>query len=132
MPFPRSEKVVFLKTWPLLHRIGRTECPGRFQNGCFYTVPAGSVREFSSSPHSENLVGILKVKLKKVDEGEGEVAQSCPTLSDPVDCSLPRFSVHGILQARILEWVTISFSRGSSRPRDRTWVSHIEGRRFNL
>ena len=42
------------------------------------------------------------------------------------------FSVHGILQARILEWVTISFSRGSSRPRDRTWVSHIGGRRFNL
>ena len=39
-----------------------------------------------------------------------EVAQSCPTLCDPVDCSLPGFSVHGILQARILEWVTISFS----------------------
>ena len=43
-----------------------------------------------------------------------EVAQSCPTRCDPVDCSLPGFSVHGILQARILEWVTISFSRGSS------------------
>ena len=38
------------------------------------------------------------------------VAQSCPTLCNPVDCSLPGFSVHGILQARILEWVTISFS----------------------
>ena len=49
-----------------------------------------------------------------ISEGEGEVAQSCPTLCDPVDCSLPGFSVHGILQARILEWVTISFSRGSS------------------
>ena len=47
-----------------------------------------------------------------------EVAQSCPTLCNPVDCSLPGFSVHGILQARILEWVTISFSRGSSRPGD--------------
>ena len=47
-------------------------------------------------------------------------------------CSLPGFSVHGILQARILEWVTISFSRASSRPRDRTQVSHIGGRRFNL
>ena len=46
--------------------------------------------------------------------GEGEVAQSCPTLWDPVDCSLPGFSIHGILQARILGWVTISFSRGSS------------------
>ena len=50
----------------------------------------------------------------------------------PVDCSPPSFSVHGILQARILEWVAISFSRGSSRPRDRTQVPHITGRRFNL
>ena len=61
-----------------------------------------------------------------------EVAQSCPTLCNPVDCSLPGSSIHGILQVRILEWVAISFSRGSSRPRDRTWVSHIAGRRFNL
>ena len=60
------------------------------------------------------------------------VAQSCPTLCDPMDCSLPGFSIHGILQERILEWVTISFSRGSSRPRDRTQVSRIGGRRFNL
>ena len=43
-----------------------------------------------------------------------EVAQSCPTLCDPVDCSPPGSSVHGILQARILEWVALSFSRGSS------------------
>ena len=47
-------------------------------------------------------------------ESESEVAQSCPTLCDPVDCNLPGSSVHGILQARILEWVAISFSRGSS------------------
>ena len=64
--------------------------------------------------------------------GEGEVAQSCPILCDPVDCSLPGSSIHGILQARILEWVAISFSRGSSRPRDQTQVSRIRGRRFNL
>ena len=49
-----------------------------------------------------------------------------------MDCTPPGSSVHGILQARILEWVTISFSRGSSRSRDRTQVSHIAGRRFNL
>ena len=61
-----------------------------------------------------------------------EVTQSCLTLCDPIDCSLPGFSIHGILQARILEWVTISFSRGSSRPRDRTWVFCIGGRLFNL
>ena len=47
-----------------------------------------------------------------VCKAESEVAQSCPTLLDPMDCSLPGSSVHGILQARILEWVAISFSRG--------------------
>ena len=46
------------------------------------------------------------------------VAQSCPTLCDPMDCSPQGSSVHGILQARILEWVAISFSRGSPQPRD--------------
>ena len=45
----------------------------------------------------------------------------------PMDCSLPDFSVHGILQARILEWVAVSFSRGSSQPGDRTQVSRIAG-----
>ena len=49
---------------------------------------------------------------------------------DRIDCSLPGFSVHGIFQARILEWAAISFSRGSSQPGDRTWVSHIVGRCF--
>ena len=58
------------------------------------------------------------------------VAQSCLTFCDPTDCSTPGFSVHGILQARILEWVAIPFSRGSSQPRDRTWVSYIVGRFF--
>ena len=65
-------------------------------------------------------------------ESESEVAQSCPTLCDPVDCTLPGSSIHGILQAVIPEWVAISFSRGSSRPRNQTWVSRIGGRRFNL
>ena len=65
-------------------------------------------------------------------ESESEVAQSCPTLCDPVDCGPPGSSVHGILQARILEWVAISFSRGSSQLRDWTQVSRIAGRRFNL
>ena len=53
------------------------------------------------------------------------VAQSCPTLCDPMDYSLPGFPVHGILQARILEWVAVPFSRGSSQPRDWTQVSCI-------
>ena len=62
----------------------------------------------------------------------GEVVQSCLTLCNPVDCSLPGSSVHGIFQARILEWVAISFSRGSSWPRDWTWVSHTVGRLFTI
>ena len=61
-----------------------------------------------------------------------EVAQSCPTLCYPLDCSLPGSSLHGILQARVLEWVAISFSRESSQPWDWTRVSCIPGRRFNL
>ena len=58
---------------------------------------------------------------------ESEVAQSCLTLCDPMDCSLPSSSVHGIVQARILEWVAISFSRGSSWPTDGTCISCIDG-----
>ena len=61
-----------------------------------------------------------------------KVAQLCSTLFDPMDCSLPDSSVHGILQARILEWVAIPFSKGSSRPRDQTLVSRIAGRFFIL
>ena len=56
----------------------------------------------------------------------------CPTLSDLMDCSPPGSSAHRILQARILEWVAICFYRGSSQPRDRTWVSHIAGRIFTV
>ena len=63
-------------------------------------------------------------------QGKSEVAQSCLTLCDPRDCSLPGSSVHGIFQARVLEWVAISFSRGSSQPRDWALASHIAGKCF--
>ena len=53
-------------------------------------------------------------------------------LFDPMDCSPPGSSVHAIFQARILEWVAISISKGSFRPRDWTWVSHIAGRLFTI
>ena len=53
------------------------------------------------------------------------VAQACLTLWDPTDCSLPGSSVSGILQARILELVAISYSRGSSQPKDQTHISCI-------
>ena len=56
------------------------------------------------------------------------VTQLCPSLCDPMDCSPPGSSVHGILQARILEWVAMPSSRGSSQHRDRTQISCIAGR----
>ena len=58
------------------------------------------------------------------------VSSVCLTLCDPVYCSPPGSSVHGILQARILEWVAVCFSRGSSQPRDQTCVSCTAGRFF--
>ena len=61
-----------------------------------------------------------------------EVPESCRTLCGPMDCSRLGSTILGILQARILERVAISFSRGSSWSRDRTRVSRIAGRRFNL
>ena len=68
----------------------------------------------------------VKLKVKVL------VAQPCPTLCDPIDCSPPGSSIHGILQARILEWVVVTFSRGSSQPRDQTWVSCIAARFFTI
>ena len=65
------------------------------------------------------LLQCMKVK------SESEVAQSCPTLSDPMDCSLPGSSVHGIFQARVLEWVAIAFSRRHKRRRFDPWVKKI-------
>ena len=67
------------------------------------------------------------IQKKKKKRKKVLVAQLCPTLCKPMDCGLSG-SVHGILQVRILEWVAIPFSRGSSWPRDWTWVSCIAGR----
>ena len=80
------------------------------RKGCF-------IQEASSLEES------MKVKVK---------VKSCLTLCDPMDCSLSGSSIRGILQARILEWVAISFSRGSSQPRDWTRVSLIAGRCFTI
>ena len=60
------------------------------------------------------------------------ITQSCRTLFDPMNCSLPSSSVHGILQARILEWVAISFSKGSCQLRNQTRVSCTVGRFFTV
>ena len=84
--------------------------------------PKGFVRVSYSGlcPHSQ------KKKSKML------LSQSCLTLFNPMDYSPPGSSVHGILQARILEWITISFSRGSSWSRDRIQVSCIAGRFFTI
>ena len=79
----------------------------------------------------------ISLVIQSESKSESEVAQSCPTLCDPMDCSLPVHgshpsSVHGILQAGVLEWVAISFSRRSSQPRDGTQVSRIAGRCFTI
>ena len=73
--------------------------------------------------------GSLPLKCKSESGVKVSVAQSCPTL---MGCSPPGSSVHRILQARILEWVTITFSRGSSWPRDWTQVPCIEGKFFTI
>ena len=65
-------------------------------------------------------------------EWVSEVTRSCLTLCNPMDCSLPGFSIHGIFQVRVLESVAISFTRRSPRPSDWTWVSHIVGRCFTI
>ena len=73
---------------------------------------------------------LLYIWCESESKSESEVTQSCPTLCDPTDCSLPGSSVHGIFQARVLEWGAISFSRGSLHPRDWTRVSLIVGSCF--
>ena len=80
------------------------------------SVPWADFHKYSKSPH---------VILRVVSCVRAQSLQSCPTLCDPMDCSLPDSSVHGILQARILEWVAMPFSRGSSQPRNQTQVSCI-------
>ena len=63
------------------------------------------------------------------DKVKGKAAQSCPTFCDPMHCI---YTVHGILQARILEFVVVPFSRGSYKPRDQTQVSHTAGKFFTI
>ena len=97
------------------------------------------------SPPGSSVLGILQARIlewvasyfSKLPHRAGIMNEwshsvMCPTLCDPMDCSLSGSSVHGIFQARVLEWIAISFSRGSSWPRDRTQVSRITDRRFTI
>ena len=73
----------------------------------------------------------LKCSLHLKSE-QWKFSQSCPTLWDPMDCRLQGSSVHGIFQARVLEWVAISFSRGSPWPRNQTWDWHCRQTLYHL
>ena len=90
------------------------------------------IHDFSWTHRRTEFTGKTSTLKSGKKKSESEVTQSCPTLCDPMDCSLPGSSVHGIFQASVLEWVAISFSRGSSQPRDQTWVSRIVGRCFTI
>ena len=74
------------------------------------------------------LRGALNIRGRDVDLIlHAKLLQLCQTLCEPMDCSPPGSSVHGTLQARILEWVAISFSRRSSQPRDQTCIPYVSG-----
>ena len=98
---------------------------GQWSQGCCVNssvlVPHGWLTaDYPAFPRS-----ILDVQCVCVRVSVWAHAQLCQTLCDPMDCGPPGSSVHGILQARILEWVAISSSRGSSRPRFQTCISCI-------
>ena len=86
---------------------------------CYQQPEAPKLRPFLFGPVESQCMSNRKCQLGQ--------SVSCTWLCDPMDCSLLSSSVHGFLQARILEWVAIPSSRGSSQPRGRTWVSCIAG-----
>ena len=106
--------------------------------GCAWHLPSTSQRPgVVLSPSYASPPEVLTAHscwTKQVDSNPGlaadpsfslDCAHLCPTLCNPMDCSPPGSSVHWILQARILEWVAVSFSRGSSQPSDQTHVFYI-------
>ena len=127
-------------SWIKMHALsGFTLNNHKFQKSCKYNMKNFfSFELLESWPYVPSFWNTsVCISYKQVhnllkQESESEVAQSCPTLCDPMGCSLPGSSVHGIFQAMVLEWIAISFSRGSSQPRDRTWVSRIVDRHFTV
>ena len=86
-----------------------TEGPDKLQS--MGSQKVGTAERLHQGEENANRLTSLCLSVQ-VKESENEAAQLCPTLCNPMDCSLPGFSVHGIFQARILEWVTIAFCRG--------------------
>ena len=105
--------------WPLVCEhwsLGELGCPWESSPSSVMGKETRLVRPSESRPLTLDVCWAEVARL---------VTQSCPTLCGPMDCSLPGSSVHGVLQARILEWVAISSSSGSFRPRDQICVSCI-------
>ena len=99
-------------------RIRKRESPMAYRR-----LPSGSIaKEAHKIPLSYFFFPVPKVHWP-VKQGDVLVTHSCSTLCDPMDCSLPGFSVHGILQATLLEWIAMPFSRGSSQPMDQICIS---------
>jgi len=120
------EKGIATHSSILAWRISWTEEPGRLQS-------TGSQRvgyDRATNTVTFSLWCVVYKNIKSLCCMCVLVAQLCAT--NPIDYSLPGFSLHGILQAKILEWVAMPFPRGSSWPRDRTWVSCIAGRFFTV
>ena len=115
--------------WPFRSALPHQLC--KDSTFLFWACELSVRRKGPEPPHAEAGRG-------QVTENSGRfwlkclVAQLCLILCDLMDCSLPGSSAHGILQARILEWVVISFSRGSFQPKDQTRISYIAGRFFTI
>ena len=112
-PFPATMTYLACVTFCVI----LTEVLGELQNSWALIT--------SNNTEKKSCISVRKTNRKEVKKVK--VAQSCRTLCDPM-----YYTVHGFLQARILEWVASPFSRGSSQPRDRTQVSHTAGRSFTI
>ena len=110
-----AAKVLVTAAWPSEAKEKTALSPG--------PVPCGPAVTMADRPSLNHLWAYSSLFLK---DKACVCAWSCPTLCDPVDCSPPGPSVHGTCQARILEWIAMPSSKGSSLPRDRTQVSRIE------
>ena len=114
-----------------LHHLGKPRRPMKTNDSA--QKPSGKEKEFFLiQPFILFSAPLADWMRSTHTESESEFDQSYLTLCEPMDCSLPGSTVHGIFQARILQWVAISFSRRSSRPRDWTQVSRIVGRHFTI
>ena len=105
--------------------------PSTCCQGTWSSCPCSMLTERLSAISCPGATGKIPVRARLPDQPVTvctcvcSVTQLCLTLCDPVDCSPPGSSVHGILQARILEWVAMPSSRGSSKPRDQTQISYV-------